>query len=429
MPDLLDGSNSTSFVRKDASNDINPGVQIRFGHANQTGTADGSISAGIHASGLNIVGTQTVGGEGRVVRLWGNTTIYGNLTANTFTGTVSNADLLDNLDSTNFLRREAGVWQSASDGLARFYYANNGRTYLRGPNSGDHILTMRSSNDADRLHVSQDGNIWLAALGNWITNFLNQGVRTDSNPTFNNAYITALGGWITDRLGQDVRANSQPNFNNIWLGYMGDWLSNRLDQSVKTDANPYFGTANTRTSIGNNGSIRLLRTTSAASPDTNGFIDFTHNDTDYVRLFYQASVNQFNMLYSTAGGVSLFVQGPVKGMGAYQNLSDLRSKKDIQNISYGLADVMKLRPVTFQWKEQANDWQKGRKVGLIAQEVQTVLPEVVATASDTSKTLSIAYGDIVPVLIKSIQELKAENDALQTRLKRLETHTQGKTRT
>lgn len=51
---------------------VTSGVGVRFGHASQTDSNDGFISAGRFASGLNIVGTQTTGGTGRLVRIWGS---------------------------------------------------------------------------------------------------------------------------------------------------------------------------------------------------------------------------------------------------------------------------------------------------------------------------------------------------------------------
>lgn len=105
--------------------------------------------------------------------------------------------------------------------------------------------------------------------------------------------------------------------------------------------------------------------------------------------------------------------GPVAGAGAYVNLSDMRLKKDIAPISYGLDTVMKLRPVEFNWKDQSQKWQQQHQLGLIAQEVEKVVPEAVSQADDKDHTLSLAYGALVPVLIKAVQELQHRNEALE----------------
>lgn len=95
------------------------------------------------------------------------------------------------------------------------------------------------------------------------------------------------------------------------------------------------------------------------------------------------------------------------------NTSDEREKTNIQNIKYGLKDVMKLRPVSFEWKSNA---EAGTKLGLIAQELKEVVSEVVVLgdgklSADTPETTNnqesrygVYYSDLIPVLIKAIQE-------------------------
>lgn len=109
------------------------------------------------------------------------------------------------------------------------------------------------------------------------------------------------------------------------------------------------------------------------------------------------------------------------------NTSDVRLKKDIQPISYGLNDVMNMRPVSFRWKSSSDN---NAHLGLIAQEVQQVVPEVVNTGDDENKTLGVRYSDLVPVLIKAIQEQqtiitqqKEENAKLLSKMQALENQT------
>jgi hypothetical protein len=111
--------------------------------------------------------------------------------------------------------------------------------------------------------------------------------------------------------------------------------------------------------------------------------------------------------------------------------SDARLKRGIANLNYGLNQVMQLRPVSFQWKD-GND--KRTHLGLLAQEVDAVLPEAVEKGADASVPLGMNYSNLTPVLIKAIQEqqrtleraqaeiktLRAENDALSRRIKSIE---------
>jgi hypothetical protein len=110
-----------------------------------------------------------------------------------------------------------------------------------------------------------------------------------------------------------------------------------------------------------------------------------------------AIANAPNMIRLGNGSVTL-IQGKV----GFTQESDTRIKKNIVNSTYGLATVLKLRPV--EYNLTSNDL---KQVGFIAQEVQKLVPEVVTgKEGDLSKgeILGITYANLVPVLTKAIQE-------------------------
>jgi len=95
--------------------------------------------------------------------------------------------------------------------------------------------------------------------------------------------------------------------------------------------------------------------------------------------------------------------------------SDSRMKKEINDIPYGLNSILKLRPVTFKWKEG----NQNVNLGLIAQDVQNLIPEVVDIGNDKDKTLGLNYSNLIPVLIKAIQEQQELIQQLKTEVELL----------
>jgi hypothetical protein len=90
--------------------------------------------------------------------------------------------------------------------------------------------------------------------------------------------------------------------------------------------------------------------------------------------------------------------------------SDRRLKTDITNIENALPKVMRMQGVYYK----RNDVEDAKEqVGVIAQDMETIVPEVVLTADDEMQTKSVDYGKLCAVLIESIKELKAEIDELK----------------
>jgi trimeric autotransporter adhesin len=113
---------------------------------------------------------------------------------------------------------------------------------------------------------------------------------------------------------------------------------------------------------------------------------------------------------------------------SYSISSDARLKTNVVTIANALDTVTKLRGVTFKWNDKAGS-QKGKDgMGLIAQEVEQVLPELIGEfqvaeegTPDLKETYkNVQYGNLVAVLIEAVKELKAANDDLYSRVQALE---------
>ena len=92
------------------------------------------------------------------------------------------------------------------------------------------------------------------------------------------------------------------------------------------------------------------------------------------------------------------------------SMSDERLKTDIHTLPYGLEQINKLNPVSFYWNDEERKKRGAkREIGLIAQQVQPIIPECVGENTDGEHNLYLDYYKMIPVLIKSVQELSAEN--------------------
>jgi hypothetical protein len=104
-------------------------------------------------------------------------------------------------------------------------------------------------------------------------------------------------------------------------------------------------------------------------------------------------------------GVNLYVAGDI--IGFYS--SDQRLKDNITPIPGALDKVLSISGNTFNWNEKSG--RNGTEAGVIAQEIQAVLPEAV-TIRDNGY-LAVRYEQLIPLLIEAIKDLKTEINNLK----------------
>ncbi|MCG2679103.1 MAG: tail fiber domain-containing protein, partial [Kiritimatiellae bacterium] len=119
-----------------------------------------------------------------------------------------------------------------------------------------------------------------------------------------------------------------------------------------------------------------------------------------------------------------YIEGYVQARGGFITLSDDRIKLNEQTLEYGLAQVMALEPKRYDRANCGYDPETEEliiypektinEIGLVAQDVQKVIPEAVRVPEDENRQLwSLSYDTMVPVLVKAIQEQQAQIEALK----------------
>lgn len=172
-----------------------------------------------------------------------------------------------------------------------------------------------------------------------------------------------------------------------------------------------------------------------------GYIYMQQGDGD---SSYYWTDNSGNLM--TSGTATL--RGSTSGTVVGTQTSDIRLKKDIKSIPYGLSEILQLEPIEFKYKSGGSD-----RLGFSAQQVENIIPEVVYNTKDFVATedgenievqkkeekdkdgkvtkeavikkgelskRAMRYAEIVPVLVKAMQEQQAQIEALEKRIEKLE---------
>jgi hypothetical protein len=173
----------------------------------------------------------------------------------------------------------------------------------------------------------------------------------------------------------------------------------------------------------------------AANSYFNGSTDIQITTGTSNRMYFVSGGTFFERAASTAAGSSTpwtssmvisangNIGAPASGTNIF-NASDKRLKQNITTITDGLNKIIALNPVKFNWIDGFEPTEDGKDMlGFIAQDVQEVIPEAVESFSNSlvtvgelviDNTLRVNEKFIIPVLVKAMQELKAEFDAYKT---------------
>jgi microcystin-dependent protein len=181
-------------------------------------------------------------------------------------------------------------------------------------------------------------------------------------------------------------------------------------EKLRIASTGYVGVGNTTPlsllHVGDTGTTPRSITMILASDGTGGFgrdIRFRRAGVSDAVVISNANEDALNIIAGGSGGVRL-----TSGATSWVAVSDMTKKTAVENISNALSLLSGLSTFKFTYN---NDINQRVHLGVSAQEVQPVLPELVEV--DLEGTLSMNYTGLIPVLLKAIQELKAEIDLLK----------------
>ncbi len=268
----------------------------------------------------------------------------------------------------------------------------NNRLYVVGPlasyTSSATTLATSATSASVRLSFAQDSS-----------QSIFMGMATDG--TNYPSYIQAANGGGTTASNLTL----QPFGGNLLVGG-----ATATDYKLRVNGTSHFGDGY------DNGVYGQVAITRPANQGTQFHLAFVRQGTQVSGMGFLNNSSTFaiqNASTNAGSGVTLAVNGTSWG-----TTSDERTKDILGGVDNALQKLSNWRTVYFKYKTDAEA--QTQRVGLIAQDVQATLPEAVSIEEDEIKTLQLRYTEVIPVLVKAIQEQQALITTLTARITALE---------
>ena len=280
-------------------------------------------------------------------------------------GVISASAMVDHDSTTNFVANEhinhTSVSITAGDGLTGGGTIASTRTLAVGEGTG---VTVNANDIA-----------------------IGQAVETDSNVQFANITATATAS-LAKISGSLIESTGD-----FTLDSSGDIIldADGTDIILK-DGGTSFG------SFKRASSDFIIK---AETADKDILFKGTDDSTTITALQLDMSAGGNAQFLGNISGSQIEASGDVIAFGS----SDRNLKDNIQPIENPLEKMDKIGGYTFVWNDKQSTY-KGKDIGVVAQEIQEIMPEIVATRANGY--LGVKYEKIVPLLIESIKELKKE---------------------
>jgi hypothetical protein len=299
-------------------------------------------------------------------------------------GTTSPIALLNIYGSTHIQLQNATTGATSADGT---------RIQLSG--SDLQIINRETANiifyttDTERMRITSAGNV---------------GIGTSTPSTF----LHVVGPNTSNRGQLCIQSNDTNNASAITFYYsttkVGNIGSSSADIGIESinDMGFYTGGAERMRIKGGTGNIEFAQSRAILTTAASGYLAFYGNGGGI--YFGGSNANQIllnpsgnlSINYLGDAGYKLYVSGTIYATGNITANSDLTLKKNLKLIDNPIDKLMQLNGYAYQWKTDDS-----YQYGVIAQEVEKILPYAVSTGNDGIK--GVSYNQIIPVLIEAIK--------------------------
>ena len=403
--DTVDGLHASQFLRSDAADST--ASTISFTGDIEVGNAiyhSGDTNTYFQFHGTDLARIVIAGAE---VMEWGN----------------SYAAILDS-DQLRFGNGwDLRIFHDGTNNYIRNYNHSNGNIYIQGEDTSgvNHtIAAFVSSNAAPYASLYYDGTE--------VFNTVSGGVNVNGNiNAVDNIYLATA---LFHEGDTDTRLQFGTNTITLQTGGSSEVTVDTTGVRLGDSGNGYFQPV-----TGNYGSIQIDGGAHGGweGYSIGGRAVFMHNNSSDMGLYDDVN-NHWALRHVLNFGTQLYYDGSTKlatvstGVdvtGDVNSTSDIRYKKNIETIDNALEKVQSLKGVTFDWDNDAfKETEHSKKpefteraTGVIAQDVEKVLPEAVRENEDGFK--NVAYGNMVGLLIEAIKEQQTQIDELKAEVAEL----------
>jgi hypothetical protein len=302
--------------------------------------------------------------------------------------------VIDALYIQSFASNELGGSGNYPSFSTNVVLSNNGNSYINGGNLG--IGTTSPQGKLDSVAPVADLTDFGRATGSALNIRIGNVIGYLGQINFCNDAAPAFG---YGSIGMVMTSGSGVGLADMVFGTKSSGTAAVSTERMRITSDGYVLIGTPDVSISNDAGLRFDPSGEAfASIATTGYnawhvYDFNTNN-------YRFYVSGTGQIFATNTSISA--------------ISDITLKENIKPLETGLDEVMKLQPRRFDWKNGDGE----NVAGFIAQEVEEVLPDLISDAkyTDEETKKSLKMGDMIPTLVKAIQELKAEIETLKTQI-------------